>query len=117
MKDREGNLVKFCKHCGFERELDAQTSQAFKVTESVYSEDDLLYKQYQNKYLRYDPTLPRVQDVPCPSTKCTGPKDAPRVLYVKYHPVHMKYFYCCEYCGFSWRLDEETEDRGKNEVK
>jgi DNA-directed RNA polymerase subunit M/transcription elongation factor TFIIS len=109
MKDNEGKLVKYCKHCSFSKELDPRTAGAFKVTQTMYSEDDLLYKQHQNKYLRFDPTLPRVQDpnIHCPSQECTGPKDAPRVLYVKYHPVHMKYFYCCEYCGYTWRLDEQ----------
>ncbi len=115
MKDREGNLVKYCKHCGFEKEMDARTSGAFKVTESVYSEDDLLYKQHQNKYLRYDPTLPRVQNIPCPNEGCTGPKDEPRALYVKYHPVHMKYFYSCEYCGHTWRLDQEERPQDHND--
>lgn len=110
MKDNEGNLVKYCKHCAFSKELNKMTEGAFKVTESVYSEDDLLYKQHQNKYLRFDPTLPRVQDnsIVCPKEDCTGPKDKSRILYVKYHPVHMKYFYCCEYCGHNWRLDNES---------
>lgn len=108
MEDKDGNLVKYCKHCHVGKEMDARTSSAVKITESVYSEDDLLYKQYQNQYLRYDPTLPRVQDVPCPNSDCTGPKDQPpRVLYVKYHPIHMKYFYCCEYCGHTWRMDDK----------
>lgn len=109
MKDSQGKLVKYCKFCNFSKELDPRTAGAFKVTQTMYSEDDLLYKQHQNKYLRFDPTLPRVQDpnIKCPNEACTGPKDTPRVLYVKYHPVHMKYFYCCEYCGYTWKLDEQ----------
>ena len=104
-------LVKYCKHCTFTKE--ETRLGAVKVAESLYSEDDLLYLQYQNKYLRYDPTLPRVSDpsIYCPNVECCGPKDAasrgiefkPQVLYVKYHPVHMKYLYCCDYCGTTWK--------------
>jgi hypothetical protein len=44
-----------------------------------------------------DPTIT------CPSAECAGPKDKPQVLYIKYHPVHMKYLYCCDYCGTTWK--------------
>jgi DNA-directed RNA polymerase subunit M/transcription elongation factor TFIIS len=108
IKDHEGTgLMKYCKHCGFEKII-GQSGSALKISETIYSEDDLLYMQYQNKYLRHDPTLPRVRDpnLTCPNDACSGPRDEPQVLYVKYHPVHMKYFYCCDYCGFTWRSDD-----------
>lgn len=107
IKDNEGSLMKYCKHCGFTKTLDAAAG-ALKISETVYSEDDLLYMQYQNKYLRFDPSLPRVRDpaIQCPNDDCTGPRQEPQILYVKYHPVHMKYFYCCDYCGHTWRMHE-----------
>jgi DNA-directed RNA polymerase subunit M/transcription elongation factor TFIIS len=107
IKDENRKLVKYCKHCSFSKTLDVQQG-AIKISETMYSEDDLLFMQYQNKYLRHDPTLPRVRDpsIVCPSSDCTGDKENPQVLYVKYHPVHMKYFYCCDYCGYTWRSDE-----------
>ncbi len=100
------NLIKYCKHCNFMKDDEVTGQVALKVAESLYSDDDLLYLQFQNKYLRCDPTLPRVSDpaIPCASTTCTKPEDSPnQVLYVKYHPVHMKYLYCCDYCGHTWR--------------
>lgn len=96
-------LVKHCKCCGFEK---VETNiRAFKVSSTLYSEDDLLYAQSQNKYLRYDPTLPRVSDkeIMCKNPDCTGPHDKPQVLYVKYHPVHLKFLYMCDYCGHTWK--------------
>lgn len=104
------SLVKYCKHCSFVKKDEDATDRkrAIKVTESLYSDDDLLYLQFQNKYLRFDPTLPRVNDpaIVCPNTDCPKPKSGElmnQVLYVKYHPVHMKYLYCCDYCGTTWR--------------
>lgn len=108
------DLEKYCKHCDFTKTVSATGGTgAIKISESLYSEDDLLYLQYQNKYLRYDPTLPRVNDpaITCPNKDCVGPKEAvennrefkPQVLYIKYHPLNMKYLYCCDYCGTTWK--------------
>lgn len=107
IKDKEKQLIKYCKHCNFSKSLDPNQG-AMKISETTYSEDDMLFMQYQNKYLRYDPTLPRVRDpsLVCPNAECSGSKDSPQVLYVKYHPIHMKYFYCCDYCGFTWRSED-----------
>ena len=108
---RGPRLIKYCKACGYEK---THEGGAFRVTQTLYAEDDLLYLQHQTPYLRCDPTLPRVCDasMPCPNTACTGPKDKPQVLYVKYHPIHMKYLYCCDYCGHFWRLDREAKSQG-----
>lgn len=94
-------LTKYCKNCGFRKEMDSQRTGAIRVAKSLYSEDDLLYAQYQNKYLRYDNTLQRVRDpkLRCPAEGCKGDE----VLYVKYHPQHMRYLFCCDACGTTWR--------------
>lgn len=107
IKDENRTLVKYCKHCNFSKAM-TMAQGALRIAETIYSEDDLLYMQKQNKYLRFDPTLPRVKDpsIVCPNAACTGPKEESQVLYVKYHPIHMKYFYCCDYCGYVWRMDD-----------
>lgn len=100
-------LNKFCKNCGFTKQLDIAKTGAIRVAKTLYSEDDLLYEQYKNKYLRHDPTLQRVRDprLRCPSDACTADKDTSEVMYVKYHPLHMRYFFCCDACGTMWRRD------------
>jgi hypothetical protein len=102
-RESGATVQQYCKNCQFTRNL--ESAAALKISTSLYAEDDLLYAQYKNKYLRFDPTLPRVKDpnIVCPSADCSGPKDDPQVLYIKYHPVHMKYLYCCDYCGYMWR--------------
>jgi len=101
----DGSLVHHCKKCQFTKTDDAATGKAIRISRTNYSEDEMLFNQQQNPYLRYDPTLPRVNDKenPCPNKDCSGPKDKPQALYVKYHPVNMLYFYCCDYCGTCWR--------------
>lgn len=103
--EKDQPLVKYCKYCPYQESEEANVNKAICVSKTMYSEDDLLYLQHRNAYLRFDPTLPRVQDpkIVCENADCSGPKDKPQVLYVKYHPVHMKYFYTCDYCGHTWR--------------
>lgn len=102
----EDALVQFCKHCNFSK--NREMNRAVKISETLYSEDDLLYKQHMNKYIRFDPTLPRTRDIKCENPGgCSGPKDDPRVIVYKYHPVQMKYFYCCDHCGHSWRIESK----------
>ena len=93
------SLIKYCKHCDFSKK--ATQGQSIKVSQTLYSEDQLLYDQFQNKFLRFDPTLPRVRDpeLTCPNEDCTGPKDTPQIIYIKYQANNMKYMYCCDYCG------------------
>lgn len=105
VKTQDDALVKHCKHCLFSKELDS--TKAVKITETLYSEDDLLYMQHLNKYIRFDPTLPRTSDIQCTNSGCSGPKNESRIIVYKYHPVHMKYFYCCDYCGHSWRTESK----------
>lgn len=109
LRSENTTLVKYCKHCGFTKDNADEGKKAIKISQTLYSEDDLLYLQFKNKYLRNDPTLPRVRDptLICPNAECTGPRDNPQVLYIKYHPVHMKYLYCCDYCGTMWRQEAE----------
>lgn len=105
MTNEERNLVKYCKHCDFKREDNSNGS--IKISETMYTEDDMLYCQNINKYLRHDPTLRRINDsqIVCPNRVCpTIDENAPQqVLYIKYHPQNMKYLYVCDHCGHIWR--------------
>lgn len=102
--DTNKKLIKFCKHCLFEKE--ESNTKAIKISETIYTEDDLLYNQHINKYLRYDPTLRRIKDdiIKCPNTDCS---DNTEILYIKYHPQNMNYFYVCNNCGFTWRQNKK----------
>lgn len=109
------SLIRYCKYCQYHEKQAPDVNKAVRISKTMYSEDDLLYEQHRNSYLRFDPTLPRVQDpkIRCENADCTGPTDKPQVLYVKYHPVHMKYFYTCDYCGYTWRKKNENTDLKK----
>ena len=105
--EEDNVLVKYCKRkdCGFTKQVESGVS--LKVSQTIYSEDQLLYDQYQNKYLRHDPTLPRIRDpgLTCPNKECSAPRDAPpQIIYIKYQTTNMRYMYCCDYCGHVFKL-------------
>ena len=104
--DGQQNLVKYCKRCKSRTvvEASAEGRQPYKISHSLYCDDDLLYLQHQNPYLRFDPTLPRIcdPDIRCPVEACQGE----RVLYIKYHPTDLKYLYCCDHCGHCGLYEE-----------
>jgi DNA-directed RNA polymerase subunit M/transcription elongation factor TFIIS len=103
--EEDQSLTHYCKYCKFEEHDEPTLGKAICISKTMYEEDDLLYMQQQNAYLRFDPTLPRVQDssMVCPNAECKGDREKPQIIYVKYHTVHMKYFYICDYCGYCWR--------------
>jgi hypothetical protein len=82
--NEEKKLVKYCKHCEFEK---VETiNSAIKISKTIYSEDDLLYNQHVNKY-----------------EKCDAPENKKQVIYIKYDSKNMKYLYVCEHCGETWK--------------
>ncbi len=99
--DDAKNLNKYCKHCEFSK-IDSSMASV-KICETMYTEDDLLYNQNINKYLRHDPTLRRINDpqIRCQNEECDAEQQ--QVLYIKYHPHNMKYLYVCDHCGHIWR--------------
>lgn len=102
---KEPTLIKFCKHCKYEKEEKGNVS--IKVSETIYTEDDLLYNQQINQYLRFDPSLRRIKDPNIKCTKCDIPDDKRQIIPIKYHPAHMKYFYVCDNCGYTWRENKK----------
>ena len=107
--DEDRRLMKHCKCCqtSFEEER-----KGLRISKAVYSEDDMLFMYHQNPYLRFDPTLPRINNVACPKKDCIGRlENRPnQVIYVKYNPVKMSYFYTCEHCGDIWKSEKSESN-------
>lgn len=103
--EQDNALTRYCKCCDFTQQDPPTLGRSICVTKTMYAEDDLLYMQHNNPYLRFDPTLPRVQDpnIVCQNADCPGSRETSQMIYVKYHPVQLRYFYVCDLCGQSFR--------------
>ena len=86
--DREENiLTNYCKNCNWEGEYleNMNQDESICVFKKDYSNDYLAENAYTNKYTIHDPTLPRINNIPCINNKCLTNKnyDVLKTLYLK----------------------------------
>lgn len=106
--DADKRLVYYCKSCGF-NQVESNTKSVCIVDDNKIN-DYTKYSQYINPYLKYDPCLPRVNNIKCPNKGCTKPSDKDNeVIYIKYDAVNMKYIYNCCDCNHFWtNIDDKN---------
>jgi DNA-directed RNA polymerase subunit M/transcription elongation factor TFIIS len=86
------NLVMYCKNCQFSEEKDQKTTL---IIDDNKVSDVINYSMFLNKNIKYDSTLPHVDNIACTYSDCKKSKND--VIYLKYDFVNMKYiYYCCE---------------------
>ena len=101
------NLVHKCNNCNYEQVEDYSTS-ARLIASNTLSEDTSGYTRYMTKYIKYDPTLPRVKNIVCVNESCNKPHDTDNeVIYIKYDYKNLKYLYFCCHCEHFWRRTGE----------
>jgi hypothetical protein len=95
-------LIYKCVNCGYE---DKDVKGGLIVETSLQESTSEGYKILLNEFTRYDPTLPHVKNIKCPTGTCaTNTTGQERdVILVKYDSVNMKYIYICNVCGTEWR--------------
>ena len=98
-------LEYYCRNCG---NKETNIMDTICISDSqVKSEEKML--NYVNEYTKYDPTLPRVDNVPCPNTECITHKDGKldkEVIYVRYDDINLKFIYVCPHCEHVWKIKE-----------
>lgn len=106
-------LIYYCRNCG---NKDATISvKDVTVSKIQLRKAEQEFTHIINKYTKFDPTLPRVTDIPCPNVGCpTNQHDAtnssssnsvPReIISIRYDDLNMKYVYLCCTCDTIWKL-------------
>ena len=101
----DNSLIYYCRNCG---NKETNIMDTICISDSqVKSEEKML--NYVNEYTKYDPTLPRVDNVPCPNTECITHKDGKldkEVIYVRYDDINLKFIYVCPHCEHVWKIKE-----------
>lgn len=101
--DEADALVLHCKYCGQEQPTPAERVYELANTRV---DDYTNYKLYVTPNIVHDPTLPRVNNIPCPNDACptkSSKKLEGEVIYVKYDAKNMKYLYYCVHCASFWK--------------
>jgi DNA-directed RNA polymerase subunit M/transcription elongation factor TFIIS len=99
----EKDLNYYCKNCNNTITIKKEEGSVCVIDDNKI-DDFTKYSQYINKNLKYDPTLPRVNNIVCVNSECTKKTEEDNsVIYIKYDHINMKYIYHCCYCEHFWR--------------
>ena len=95
-KDNDNQLINYCKKCG----------HVNNEVNSIIENNNNYNIDIINEYTKYDPTLPRLNNMPCPNTDCISHSDKTQneIIYIKYNESDMKFLYLCAKCDTSWKI-------------
>lgn len=103
------SLNYYCRKCGNENKELINGDESICVSKSEIKKGSNSYKHIINKYTKFDPTLPRIDNIICPNAACPtnlSPEDKDykekEIIYLRYDDTNMKYIYLCCKCDNSW---------------
>ena len=101
-------LEYYCRNCG--NKDDANDIQGTMSVSKVQFVNDVTNMSHIiNKYTKLDPSLPRIDHIPCPNPECsTNTNDTKReIIYIRYDETNIKYVYLCTECDFTWKTNDK----------
>jgi DNA-directed RNA polymerase subunit M/transcription elongation factor TFIIS len=117
-------LVYYCRFCGHED--NEPTDDGVVVLRTEYKKTEQQFSHMINRYIKHDPTLPRITNVKCPNEGCksngasdkssasgdhdspVASKDASSVIYLRYDDNSLKYLYICYDCDTTWKTNDKA---------
>ena len=102
--DDPNKLVYYCRNCGNEDKMLAYENVCVSKTQIKQGEQS--FSNIINKYTKFDPTLPRVNNILCPNAECkthTSKDVAREIISIRYDDTNMKYVYVCAGCDTVWK--------------
>ena len=104
--DDPNKLVYYCRKCG--NEDTTLASENICVSRTQIKKSEQSFNHIINKYTKFDPTLPRINNIKCPNSDCVTNKEGKEreIIYIRYDDVNMKYVYLCCDCDTVWRINE-----------
>ena len=100
---KNGSLEHECRKCGTSVPLHSTTRV---LSRTNYKRTDQKQESLVNEYTCLDPTLPRVNTIPCPNQACPGKEQAPppEVIYIRYDAIDLRFMYLCSECKTTWTV-------------
>ena len=110
--ESDSNVLNYyCRFCGHKDEQ--ITQEGVVVLKTQFKKSEQKFNHMVNKYTKYDPTLPRKNNMKCPNERCTeaehsssSASSSSDIIYLRYDDENMKYLYICANCDFSWKTDD-----------
>jgi hypothetical protein len=125
MNEDANSLIYYCRNCGHEN--NELTAENVCVSDVNIKHSEQQYVHIVNEFTKYDPTLPRINTINCPNSKCESNDDGKgkskgksegdlegkgnekvesEVIYIRYDDTNMKYVYVCAICNTTWKNDK-----------
>ena len=129
MDNDANSLIYYCRNCGHVN--DTLTAENVCVSDTQIKRSEDQYTHIVNEYTKFDPTLPRINTIDCPNSKCAsnvgasasasasetgtgtgastnepGAKVEREIIYIRYDDTNMKYMYVCAVCNTQWKNDK-----------
>jgi len=93
----------YCRNCGHVD--DKLTVNNISVSKTSNGQQPNV-NNFVNKYTKFDPTLPRTTNMPCPNSNCATNDEKnnvdPEIVYIRYDEDELKYIYICSKCDTTW---------------
>ncbi len=97
-------LVYYCRNCGKE-ENDSLSGDDVCVYTTQIKKGKQQFHHNINQFTKFDPTLPRVDTIPCPNDACPNKNKNNEVIYIRYDDANQLYIYLCSTCDTVWRTE------------
>jgi len=112
MDNDANSLIYYCRNCGHVN--DTLTAENVCVSDTQIKRSEDQYTHIVNEYTKFDPTLPRINTIDCPNSKCASNAGAEaeagkverEIIYIRYDDTNMKYMYVCAVCNTQWKNDK-----------
>ena len=100
--ENSNSLVYYCRNCGHEKEPE----EANIFVSKIKTNNKKKHTQFINEFTKYDPTLPRVNTIPCVNEACEFHKTKTNreIIYIRYDDSNMNYVYLCPKCDTTWTI-------------
>lgn len=95
----EEELVLQCAHCTYQR------PQLESTLVSVEESDPMAQQlgRFVNPTTKYDPTLPRIRDLPCPNPQCEAHRHPSDMLVLRVDEKRLRFLYVCCVCDAAFQ--------------
>lgn len=102
--DDNNQLIYYCRFC--EHKDTNLAGNDTCVSKKNLKKSAVSYEHIINNFTKLDPTLPRVNKIPCPNATCaTNAHGKDReIICIRYDEANIKYVYLCATCDTAFHL-------------
>ena len=104
-------LIYYCRKCGHENDSLSLDPKNICVSKTHLKTSSSSYHHMVNEFTKLDPTLPHINNIPCPNASCTSNVEPTEgvekvkndIIYLRYDDANLKYVYICSNCNIVWK--------------